>query len=248
MRGVISAIEINPEVNDALLHSSKIIAPSPSYPFLLAARAKERPLLVITSSSRSAEDLAHELRELHDVVFDFPAWETLPHERLSPRSDTVARRIATLHSLKSSHDVHPIVVTPVRGAIHRFISAISAIPLRTLEVGQELSLTELVEHLVLNAYTRTDLVERRGEFAVRGGIIDVFFPLTDHPVRIDFFGDEIEEMKYFDVADQRTQTPVTETISILPCREFILTPAVQARAAQVPVSYTHLTLPTNREV
>ena len=97
MRGVISALEINPEVKDALVHSSKIIAPSSSYPFLLATRAKERPLLVITSSSRSAEDLAHELRELHDVVFEFPAWETLPHERLSPRSDTVARRVATLN-------------------------------------------------------------------------------------------------------------------------------------------------------
>ena len=237
MRGVISALEINPEVKDALVHSSKIIAPSSSYPFLLATRAKERPLLVITSSSRSAEDLAHELRELHDVVFEFPAWETLPHERLSPRSDTVARRVATLNSLKKRFDTHPIVITPVRGVIHRFISAISSDPLHTLEVGQELSLTSLVEHLVLNAYTRTYLVERRGEFAVRGGIIDVFFPLTDHPVRIDFFGDEIEEMKYFDVSDQRTQTPVTEKIEILPCREFILTPEVEARAAKLLSKY-----------
>ena len=237
MRGVISALEINPEVKDALVHSSKIIAPSSSYPFLLATRAKERPLLVITSSSRSAEDLAHELRELHDVVFEFPAWETLPHERLSPRSDTVARRVATLNSFKKRFDTHPIVITPVRGVIHRFISAISSDPLHTLEVGQELSLTSLVEHLVLNAYTRTDLVERRGEFAVRGGIIDVFFPLTDHPVRIDFFGDEIEEMKYFDVSDQRTQTPVTEKIEILPCREFILNPEVEARAAKLLSKY-----------
>lgn len=237
MRGVISAIEINPEVNDALLHSSKIIAPSSSYPFLLAARAKERPLLVITSSSRSAEDLAHELRELHDVVLEFPAWETLPHERLSPRSDTVARRVATLNSLAATHTAHPIVITPVRGAIHRFISAISSQPLLTLEVGQEISLTSLVEHLVLNAYSRTDLVEKRGEFAVRGGIIDVFFPLAVHPVRIDFFGDEIEEMKYFDVSDQRTQTPVTEKIEILPCREFILTPEIQERAGKLESKY-----------
>ena len=237
MRGVISAIEINPEVNDALLHSSKIIAPSSSYPFLLAARAKERPLLVITSSSRSAEDLAHELRELHDVVLEFPAWETLPHERLSPRSDTVACRVATLNSLAATHTAHPIVITPVRGAIHRFISAISSQPLLTLEVGQEISLTSLVEHLVLNAYSRTDLVEKRGEFAVRGGIIDVFFPLAIHPVRIYFFGDEIEEMKYFDVSDQRTQTPVTEKIEILPCREFILTPEVQERACTIENKY-----------
>jgi len=237
MRGLISAIEINPEIAEALIHSPKIIAPNPAYPFLLAARAKEKPLLVITSSSRSAEDLAHELRELHDHVLEFPAWETLPHERLSPRTDTVARRVATLHSLKTGHHSHPIVITPVRGAIHRFISAISANPLRTLEIGQELSLTDLVEHLAISAYTRTDLVERRGEFAVRGGIVDVFFPLAVHPVRIDFFGDEIEDMKYFDVADQRTQTPVTEKIEILPCREFTLTPEIQARAAQLQNKY-----------
>jgi transcription-repair coupling factor (superfamily II helicase) len=115
--------------------------------------------------------------------------------------------------------------------IHRFIADISRVPLRTLEIGQEISLTDLIEHLTRNAYSRTDLVEKRGEFAVRGGIVDVFFPLAIHPIRIDFFGDEIEEMKYFDVADQRTQDPVTEVIEILPCREFILTSEVQERAA-----------------
>ncbi len=231
MRGLISLIETNSSAVDALKNATKIIAPPPAYPFLLAARAKERPLLVITTSSRGAEDLAHELRELHSHVLEFPAWETLPHERLSPRSDTVARRIATLNSLSNPKKENPIVITPVRGMIHRFIADISRVPLRTLEIGQEISLTGLIEHLTRNAYTRTDLVEKRGEFAVRGGIVDVFFPLAIHPIRIDFFGDEIEEMKYFDVADQRTQDPVTEVIKILPCREFILTPEVQERAA-----------------
>jgi transcription-repair coupling factor (superfamily II helicase) len=231
VRGLISLIETNSSVVAALKSASKIIAPPPAYSFLLAARAKERPLLVVTSSSRGAEDLAHELRELHSYVLEFPAWETLPHERLSPRSDTVARRIATLNSLTNLKKDNPIVVTPVRGMIHRFIADISRVPLRTLEIGQEISLTDLIEHLTRNAYTRTDLVEKRGEFAVRGGIVDVFFPLAIHPIRIDFFGDEIEEMKYFDVADQRTQDPVTEVIEILPCREFILTPEIQKRAA-----------------
>lgn len=237
MRGLVSVIETNSAVVDALNDAAKIIAPSPTYPFLLAERAKSRPLLIITSSSRAAEDLAHEIGELHPRVLEFPAWETLPHERLSPRSDTVARRIATLHDLNSASREFPVVITPVRGAIHRFIAAISELPLRTLEIGQEVSLTDLVEHLTLNAYTRTDLVEKRGEFAVRGGIIDVFFPLAVHPVRIEFFGDEIEEMKYFDVSDQRTQSPVTGKIEILPCREFILTPSVQERAGALQSKY-----------
>ena len=68
------------------------------------------------------------------------------------------------------------------------------------------------------AYTRTDLVERRGDFAVRGGIVDIFPPLEEHPVRIDFFGDEIEEMRYFAVSDQRTFTPYLGKLEILPCR------------------------------
>ena len=89
MRGLITAL---PDVTG----KSHIVAPSSMYPFLLAAAAVENPLLIITSSSRSAEDLVNELRELHSNVMEFPAWETLPHERLSPRSDTVARRIATL--------------------------------------------------------------------------------------------------------------------------------------------------------
>ncbi|MFM9151213.1 MAG: CarD family transcriptional regulator, partial [Candidatus Planktophila sp.] len=237
MRGLVSAIETNTAVVDALNDAVKIIAPSPAYPFLLAERAKSAPLLVITSSSRGTEDLAHEISELHSRVLEFPAWETLPHERLSPRSDTVAKRIATLHELNKSAKDFPIVITPMRGAIHRFIAAISEVPLRTLEIGQEIALTDVVEHLTLNAYTRTDLVEKRGEFAVRGGIIDIFFPLAQHPVRIEFFGDEIEEMKYFDVADQRTKSPVMEKIEILPCREFILTPQIQERARELQNRY-----------
>ena len=83
-------------LNTAGPGASHIVAPSPLYPFLIAARADISPVLVITSSSRSAEDLVNELRELHSNVMEFPAWETLPHERLSPRSDTVAARIQTL--------------------------------------------------------------------------------------------------------------------------------------------------------
>ena len=120
MRGLINTLP-TPNV-------SHIVAPSALYPFLLAARANDAPLLVITSSSRSAEDLVNELRELHSNVMEFPAWETLPHERLSPRSDTVARRIATLYSLLEKQSTNPIVVTPVRGAIHRIIGDLGTLP------------------------------------------------------------------------------------------------------------------------
>lgn len=225
MRGLISALPTT--------LTSHIVAPNAMYPFLLAARADKAPLLVITSSSRSAEDLVNELGELHNNVLDFPAWETLPHERLSPRSDTVARRISTLYSLEKIQSSNPIVVTPVRGAIHRIIGDLAKSPLMKLEIGDEQSLDVLVRHLSSVAYSRTDLVERRGEFAVRGGIIDVFLPLHAHPIRIDFFGDEIEDISFFEVADQRTFAPVIGAIEIYPCREFLLTPAIKKRATEL---------------
>ena len=230
MRGLIPVLPINSD-------SSHIVAPQSTYPFLLAARASLHPILVVTSSSRSSEDLVNELGELYDNVLEFPAWETLPHERLSPRSDTVAKRIQTLYALKDEQKINPIVVTPVRGAIHRIISNLGSAPLLRLEIGNEQSLDEFVRHLSALAYTRTDLVERRGEFAVRGGIVDLFLPLSNHPIRIDFFGDEIEDLSFFEVADQRTFKPVVGSVDIYPCRELLLTAEVKHRALAVKDEY-----------
>ena len=230
MRGLIPVLPSAPD-------ASHIVAPQSMYPFLLAARASSHPLLVVTSSSRSSEDLVNELRELYDDVLEFPAWETLPHERLSPRSDTVAKRIQTLYALQNQHSINPIVVTPVRGAIHRIISNLGSTPLMKLEIGKEQSLDLLVRHLSSLAYSRTDLVERRGEFAVRGGIVDLFLPLSNHPIRIDFFGDEIEDLSYFEVSDQRTYTPVVGSVEIYPCREMLLTTEVRHRAIEVIDKY-----------
>jgi transcription-repair coupling factor (superfamily II helicase) len=237
MRALVAMIGSDPAVEPCLRDSSKIISPAATYPFLIAARAKEKPLLIVTSSSRSAEDLASDLRELHANVLEFPAWETLPHERLSPRSDTVARRLATLAALKTPSDENTIVVAPIRAVIHRFIADLASAPLQTLEIGSEVDLTTLVTHLTDLAYTRTDLVEKRGEFAVRGGIVDLFLPLSEHPVRIDFFGDEIEEISFFDVSSQRTSSPVVGKLSVLPCRELLLTQTIRERAESAKEKY-----------
>ncbi|MEI6845258.1 MAG: transcription-repair coupling factor [Actinomycetes bacterium] len=236
MRGLLPALLQSADISQALSQSQSVVAPASINPFLLALKAKERPLIVVTASSRAAEDLAAELRTLHDNVFEFPAWETLPHERLSPRSDTVARRIQALYQLEKTDSAqsHLVIVTPARGLIHRFIADLAKSALMELEIGQEIGLEKLVQHLGELAYERTDLVERRGEFAVRGGIVDVFLPLSDHPIRVDFFGDEIEELNYFEVADQRTSAPVVGKIAIYPCRELLLTQSVRARAAILP--------------
>ena len=233
MKLVRDALAADSDIRDAIESKRRIVAPSSLHPFLAAIRAKDRPLLIVTGSSRTSEDLVNDLRELHECVFEFPAWETLPHERLSPRSDTVAQRISTLIELNKKQTHNPIVVTPVRGLIHRIINSLAQNPVRELTVGAHCDLKELIDHLGELAYQRTDLVERRGEFAVRGGIVDVFLPLAGQPVRIDFFGDEIEDISYFDVAGQRTTGAVNQSIKILPCRELLLTPSVQNKARKL---------------
>ena len=237
MRALVQMIGSESAVASCLHDSKKIIAPAATYPFLLAKVAEKSAILVVTSSSRSAEDLASELRELHNRVLEFPAWETLPHERLSPRSDTVARRLATLADLATPNNENTIVVAPIRAVIHRFIADLASQPLQSLEIGSEVDLTTLITDLTELAYTRTDLVEKRGEFAVRGGIVDLFLPLSEHPVRIDFFGDEIEELSYFDVASQRTTGPVIGKLAILPCRELLLNADIRARAESAKSKY-----------
>ena len=239
MRGILAHLAQSQYVTTHLEENATIVAPSPIYPFLVALQAKKKPILLVTSSSRSAEDLASELKDLHPNVLEFPAWETLPHEKLSPRSDTVAQRVRTLYSLAKSSEMssNPIVITPVRGMIHRIIKDLTDRELVSLEIGQERSLEELVRHLSVLSYTRTDLVERRGEFAVRGGIVDLFLPLSNHPIRIDFFGDEIEDMSYFEVADQRTFKAVIGAIDIFPCRELLLSDSIKARAQEIADKY-----------
>ena len=109
-----------------------------------------------------------------------------------------------------------------------------------LAVGEDYDLDQLAADLVGAAYVRVDLVERRGEFAVRGGIVDIFPPTEEHPVRIDFFGDEIEEIRYFTVADQRSGALTLPDVVASPCRELLLTEQVRNRAAALAVQHPEL--------
>ena len=218
------------EIDQSAAH---LAAPVASTGLLLAARSQSSPLVVVTASSRRATELKDELETYLGVggILELPPWETLPHEKLSPKNDTVAARIKVLNSLESAQ----IIVTSVRALIQPI--APLEIPLLSLEIGTEIAMEKLISHLVLLGYLRTDLVERRGDFAVRGGILDLFLPDQDHPIRIDFFGDEIEELAWFTVADQRTYEPVTGAVIIYPCREILLTQATQERARYLTAAY-----------
>src|SRR5690349_22895580 len=210
-------------------------------PALVAALAREagRPLLAITATTREAEDLVAALGCFTDAnrVADFPAWETLPHERLSPRSDTVGKRLAVLRRLKHPDPDDPtygpldVVVAPVRAVLQPVSQGLGDLVPVALKAGDEAPLERVVEDLAAAAYARTDLVERRGEFAVRGGILDVFPPTEDHPVRVEFWGDTVEEIRWFKVADQRSLEVAQHGLWAPPCREVLLTESVRARAA-----------------
>ncbi|MFM8694775.1 MAG: hypothetical protein ACKOCY_09220, partial [Actinomycetota bacterium] len=91
-----------------------------------------------------------------------------------------------------------------------------------IKVKSELGFDLLIRELIKLAYLRVDLVERRGEFAVRGGIIDIFPPDSDYPVRLDFFGDELEEIRKFEVGSQRTYGESADALNLLPCRELLI--------------------------
>src|SRR5436190_4413969 len=201
-------------------------------------RGAGRFVLAVTATSREAAELVEQLRSFlpAEAVAEFPSWETLPHERLSPRADTVGRRLAVLRRLRhpSADDVRSgplsIVVAPVRSALQPQVRGLGDIEPLTVRVGDELVLDNAVARLVEIAYTRVELVGRRGEFAVRGGILDVFPPDEEHPVRLELWGDTVEEIRQFAVSDQRSLGPAPQGLWAPPCRELLLTADVRARA------------------
>ncbi|MFC3243762.1 transcription-repair coupling factor [Gordonia humi] len=221
----------------------EITAPDAIRPFLVAALADvdEAPVLVVTANGREADDLTAELAELlprGESVAQFPSWETLPHERLSPSADTVGARLAVLHRLADpGSEPLSVVVTTVRSLVQPMAPGLGELRTLTLAEGVEFDFDGLIEHLVEMAYERVDMVGRRGEFAVRGGILDVFPTTADYPVRVEFWGDEITDMRAFSVADQRTQPEVDcSRVQVHPCRELVLTAQVRDRAAELAES------------
>ncbi|MFJ3501533.1 MULTISPECIES: transcription-repair coupling factor [unclassified Streptomyces] len=227
-----------------------LVGPAAARPFAVAALARDsgRPVLAVTATGREAEDLAAALRSLldPDTVAEYPSWETLPHERLSPRSDTVGRRLAVLRRLAHPRDDDPaagpvsVVVAPVRSVLQPQVKGLGDLEPVALRSGQTADLNEIVAGLAAAAYSRVELVEKRGEFAVRGGILDVFPPTEEHPLRIEFWGDDVEEIRYFKVADQRSLEVAEHGLWAPPCRELLLTDSVRERAAALAEEHPEL--------
>jgi transcription-repair coupling factor (superfamily II helicase) len=257
LSGLLRVITDDPELRRALDEADSpaspggdLIAPPALRPFLVAAlagagRARQRGahrfVLAVTATAREAEDLTAALGSLlpEGAAAYFPPWETLPHERLSPRSDTSGQRLAVLRRLAHPDPADPrsgpltVVATPVRCLLQPMVGGLGELEPVRLRQDDSADLDDVVTHLVEIGYARTELVEKRGDLAVRGGILDVFPPTEEHPVRIEFFGDTIEEIRFFRVADQRSLGPAASGLWAPPCRELLLTPDVRSRARQL---------------
>ena len=209
----------------------RLVVPPPARAITVAglARYADGPVVVIAPSERDAEDLVDDVRLFVEAVEYLPAWETLPFEHVSPNDATMAQRSKARH-VAAQGGAGAIIVASVRSAIQR-VSPSDPSPVVVAE-GDSVGFDELVAALDGAGYTRTDRVEARGEFAVRGGIIDVFPAQTDDAIRVDFWGDEVEDVRHFSIGDQRSVDKAGELVAY-PAREFRPTGVERERAAEL---------------
>jgi transcription-repair coupling factor (superfamily II helicase) len=238
----------------------ELLAPASSHATLVALldqlreqKSLSRVQLLVVATGRESEDTALALKALMPnlELLEFPSWETLPHERLSPSPETVGKRLKVLHRLQDIEAgkgaiAHPVVVlASVRAVLQPVVAGLGNHPPLTLSVGGDYLLPELNLKLVEMAYVRVDMVTKRGEFAARGGIVDIFPTTAEHAVRLEFFGDELEEIREFSVADQRSlalepgQSAIS-SVEIYPAREIIITPSVASRAREMQHEFPNL--------
>ncbi len=133
-----------------------------------------------------------------------------------------------------------MVTTPVRSLLQPMVGGLGELTPVRLAAGQEASMDVAISQLVDIGYARVEMVERRGELAVRGGLLDVFPPTEEHPLRVEFWGDEVEEIRYFKAADQRSLATAPDGLWAPPCRELLLTPSVRDRARQLAAEWPGL--------
>ncbi|MBN9028452.1 MAG: transcription-repair coupling factor [Rhizobiales bacterium] len=208
--------------------------PAGMEPFLIAELARTgRPVAYVLSDGQRMADIEQMLGfAAPDIpVMTLPAWDCLPYDRVSPSADVSARRLAALSGLIAyAKKPHPAILLITVNAMLQKIApreiieslAFSAKP------GQTIRMDDIAARLERNGFDRVATVREVGEFAVRGGILDVFVPGTEEPVRLDFFGDSLETIRTFDPASQRT-TGQARSLDLNPMSEVTLTPDTISR-------------------
>jgi transcription-repair coupling factor (superfamily II helicase) len=205
-------------------------APAGFLPWLLAdlARAAGRAasgravfIAADEQQARAIADTAPTFAPELELI-DIPAWDCLPYDRASPSLRAASARLAGLHALQVKPKGPQLVVTTLAAMTQRTLTPFRVRQLvAKLAPKERIAIQRLAEMLQANGYVRTDTVHDRGEFAIRGGIVDLFPGGEDQPLRLDFFGDEIETVRRFDPADQRT-TGSVDGFTLLPASEALL--------------------------
>ncbi|OIQ03019.1 MAG: transcription-repair coupling factor [Zetaproteobacteria bacterium CG06_land_8_20_14_3_00_59_53] len=218
----------------------------PGLAFQLAALARSGGLHVyICEDLRSyrtlSEELAFFLQDKPDLLWRFPAWEVLPYDRVSPHHAIVGERFSALARLLREPEPHGILLTALPAWLQRIAPpALVAAHVWQLKTGDTLDITVLKERLSLAGMRSTERVLDRGEFAARGGILDIWPATEDQPLRLDMFGDTVDSIRRFDVETQRSAETLDQFISV-PVREVILDEAgKQTFAAAFRARFPHL--------
>src|SRR5438309_792678 len=202
-------------------------APAGFLPWLaadLARAAKGRAVFIAPDEAamRALADAAGYFAPELEVL-SFPAWDCLPYDRSSPSLRATSERLGTLHALQRKAEKPQLLVTTVNAATQRTLTPFRVRQLvARLAPGERIDRDRLASLLQANGYVRTDTVADAGEFAVRGGLVDLFPAGRSEALRLDFFGDEIESVRRFDPTTQRTIAPVEGGFTLLPASESLL--------------------------
>ena len=243
VRELFADVEKSPEVTRAVPHLRggagriRVSGLTPTAKALYAAllhRAAAAPLIVVVADNRAAEALLPVLQAFCELtgaadpasVVNLPCYDVLPYENLSPHPEIQEQRAIALWKMASGSAA--IVVTPVCATAMRMRPAEFYAGLaRVIRRGEEIDTEALIQHLSTVGYTAVDVVEMTGQYALRGGILDVYPPEAERPLRLELLGDEVESIRRFDPATQRSQTPAEE-VALLPLTETPPTAALLA--------------------
>ena len=200
----------------------------------LANLSARRPLVVAVPTGTMAGQLVDDLEAFlpEGAVAHFPAWETLPFERVSPNVETMGQRMQTLWRLRHPDRQPMVVVAGVRALLQKIGPGAEIVDPITVRPGDIVDPDELAARLVGFGYRREELVEHRGEFARRGAIVDVYPSTANAPIRIDLWGDEVDRLTTFRVNDQRSSEDLDHAV-VFPARELIPSDDVRKRAASL---------------
>ena len=209
------------ELGHLLTSGGAVTVPDPARPYLVSAilRHVGEPVLVVVARIEEAEHLARDIQAFlgRDGAEVFPGWEVLPGEPMSPSVDTMGRRLDVMARLARGESF--AVVATAQSATQFVAPPGDDLDVIQISSGDVLDLDATAERLVAMGYERNYVVERRGEFAIRGGIVDVFPPAAERPVRAELWGDEVTSLRRFALSSQRSLEDV-EAVRIAPCREL----------------------------